>query len=71
VIAARLAKLEFIAEEKQLAFHLTVHLGDPFVARAVPAIISLASLFILPSKEALGRLPILCGQRKLRPLFGA
>ena len=33
MIAARLAKLKFIAEEMQLAFHLTAHLGDPFVAR--------------------------------------
>lgn len=35
MIAARLAKLKFVAEEMELAFHLTAHLGDPFVERTV------------------------------------
>jgi hypothetical protein len=33
MIPARVEKLKFIAEEMQLAFYLTIHLTDPFVAR--------------------------------------
>jgi hypothetical protein len=33
MIHARVEKLKFIAEEMQLAFHLAMHLTDPFVAR--------------------------------------
>ena len=31
MIPARLEKLKFIVEEMQRAFHLTMHLSDPFV----------------------------------------
>jgi hypothetical protein len=35
MIPTRLEKLKFIVEEMQLAFHLTMHLSDPFVARTL------------------------------------
>jgi hypothetical protein len=35
VIPTRLEKLKFIVEEMQLAFHLAMHLTDPFVARTL------------------------------------
>jgi hypothetical protein len=35
VIASRVEKLKFLVDEMQLAFHLTMHLTDPFVARTL------------------------------------
>ena len=35
MISARVEKLKFIAEEMHIAFHLTMHLTDPFIARTL------------------------------------
>jgi hypothetical protein len=35
MIASRVEKLKFLVDEMQLAFHLTMHLTDPFVARTL------------------------------------
>ena len=35
MISSRVEKLKFIVDEMQLAFHLTMHLTDPFVARTL------------------------------------
>jgi hypothetical protein len=35
MIASRVEKLKFLVEEIQVAFHLTMHLTDPFVARTL------------------------------------
>ena len=35
MISTRLAKLKFIVEEMQLAFHLAKHVSDPFIARTL------------------------------------
>lgn len=35
MIPTRVEKLKFVVEEMQLAFHLAMHLTDPFVARTL------------------------------------